>query len=71
MADLMPKDLLPTGNLLCGIAFSIGSLAGPSMGGLFIEFSGGLSFLLLIAGILLFISVLIALKSDAKKALAV
>lgn len=71
MADLMPKDLLPTGNLLCGIAFSIGSLAGPSMGGLFIEFSGGLSFLLLIAGILLLISVLIALKSDAKKPLAV
>src|SRR5690606_35554893 len=29
MADLMPRELLPTGNLLCGIAFSIGSLAGP------------------------------------------
>ncbi|MBW9234262.1 MFS transporter, partial [Leptospira santarosai] len=26
MADLTPKALLPTGNLLCGIFFSIGSL---------------------------------------------
>ena len=29
MADLTPKELLPTGNLLCGIALSIGSLTGP------------------------------------------
>lgn len=66
MADLMPKELLPTGNLLCGIGFSIGSLAGPTMGGLFVQFSGGLSFLLLIAGILLIITVPIALKNPVK-----
>lgn len=66
MADLMPKELLPTGNLLCGIAFSIGSLAGPTMGGLFIQYSGGLSFLLLIAGILLVITLPIALKNPVK-----
>jgi len=62
MADLMPKELLPTGNLLCGIAFSIGSLAGPTMGGVFIQYSGGLSFLLLIASILFVIALPIALK---------
>ena len=26
MTDLTPKELLPTGNLLCGIFFSLGSL---------------------------------------------
>ncbi|EGA89367.1 major facilitator superfamily protein [Planococcus donghaensis MPA1U2] len=62
MADLMPKELLPTGNLLCGIAFSIGSLAGPTMGGVFIQYAGGLSFLLLIASILVVIAIPIALK---------
>lgn len=66
MADLMPKELLPTGNLLCGIGFSIGSLAGPTMGGLFVQFSGGLSFLLLISGILLIITLPIALKNPVK-----
>lgn len=70
MADLMPKELLPTGNLLCGIAFSIGSLAGPTMGGLFIQYSEGLSFLLLIAGILFVITVPIALKNPVKKSIA-
>lgn len=64
MADLMPKDLLPTGNLLCGIAFSIGSLSGPVLGGLFIEYSGGLSFLLLIAAMLLLLFVAVLLRGD-------
>lgn len=34
MSDLAPKELLPTGNLLCGIFFSLGSLLGPSLGGI-------------------------------------
>ncbi|MCJ1910190.1 MFS transporter [Planococcus ruber] len=67
MADLMPKDLLPTGNLLCGIAFSIGSLTGPFLGGLFVQHSGGLSFLLLIAAILLAIFLVILLFGGKKK----
>ncbi|TAA71754.1 MFS transporter [Planococcus salinarum] len=62
MADLMPRELLPTGNLLCGIAFSIGSLAGPVLGGLFLELTQQLSFLLLIAGILLIIFTIIAFR---------
>lgn len=33
MTDLTPKELLPTGNLLCGIFFSLGSLSGPFLGG--------------------------------------
>ena len=44
MVDLTPKDLLTTGNLLCGVAFSIGSLVGPFIGGLFIQYFELLSF---------------------------
>ncbi|MER2261636.1 MAG: MFS transporter [Psychrobacillus sp.] len=49
MTDLTPKELLPTGNLICGIFFSLGSLSGPFFGGLFIQVFEGLSFLLLIS----------------------
>lgn len=55
MSDLTPKHLLPTGNLLCGIFFSLGSLTGPFLGGLFLELKAGFSFLLLIS---LFLAVL-------------
>lgn len=49
MSDLTPKNLLPTGNLLCGIFFSVGSLTGPFAGGLFLEFIEDVSYLLIIA----------------------
>ena len=52
MADLTPKELLPTGNLLCGIFFSLGSLSGPIFGGLYLQVAQGFSFLLLIACVL-------------------
>lgn len=39
MSDLTPKHLLPTGNLLCGIFFSFGSLTGPILGGYVLEVS--------------------------------
>lgn len=62
MTDLTPKALLPTGNLLCGIFFSIGSLTGPFMGGVFLQFSEGYSFLWLISIFLLSLSFLSLLK---------
>ncbi|MBC6971165.1 MFS transporter [Bacillus sp. Xin] len=37
MTDLLPRHLLPAGNILSGIAFSIGSIIGPVLGGIFIE----------------------------------
>lgn len=55
MTDLMPKNLLPTGNILCGIAFSFGSLAGPYIGGTFIQLFEGVSFFVIISLVLLFI----------------
>ncbi len=52
MADLVPRNLLPTGNLLCGIAFSIGSLTGPYIGGIFIQFFKSISFFNIISAML-------------------
>ncbi|MBM7707410.1 MFS family permease [Chryseomicrobium aureum] len=60
MTDLTPKALLPTGNLLCGIAFSVGSLTGPFAGGLFLQFTSSISFLWLVSGLLLLIMLPIA-----------
>ena len=54
MADLLPSALLPTGNLLCGIFYSIGSIIGPFLGGLIIQYLKGGSFFYGIS-ILLFI----------------
>ncbi|WP_367643909.1 MFS transporter [Bacillus sp. THAF10] len=58
MTDLMPKNLLPTGNLMCGIAFSLGSLGGPFFGGLFIQFFSGVSFFHIISFLLFVIFLL-------------
>jgi MFS family permease len=59
MTDLVPKNLLPTGNLLCGIFFSLGSLSGPIIGGLFIKFSENVSFFYIISTMLLALSIII------------
>lgn len=61
MSDLTPKSLLPTGNLMCGIFFSIGSLTGPILGGFFLEIQKEFSYLFLFAlvlGILFFVTLL-------------
>ena len=59
MTDLVPRNLLPTGNLLCGIFFSLGSLSGPIIGGLFIKFFQNLSFFYIISTLLLTLSFVI------------
>ncbi|WP_010170820.1 MFS transporter [Bacillus coahuilensis] len=58
MADLLPHSLLPAGNIMCGILFSIGSIVGPIMGGLVIQYVDGISFFHFLAALLvaLFIS---------------
>ncbi|WP_221568544.1 MFS transporter [Alkalihalobacillus sp. TS-13] len=38
MADLLPRELLPAGNILAGICFSLGSIFGPLIGGFSIQF---------------------------------
>nr|WP_232733283.1 MFS transporter [Lysinibacillus xylanilyticus] len=58
MADLTPKELMPTGNLLCGIALSIGSLTGPFLGGIYLEYVN-YSFLILVAILLFAIAIIL------------
>lgn len=59
MADLTPKELLTTGNLLCGISFSLGSLTGPFIGGLYLQMVHSFSFLHFIAAMLFIIFLII------------
>jgi MFS family permease len=66
MTDLLPASLLPAGNLLCSIAFSVGSLAGPYLGGVFIELFPGVSFFYVIAFVLAVIVVLMLSKGKMK-----
>jgi len=59
MTDLVPKNLLPTGNLLCGVFFSLGSLSGPIIGGLFIRYLENVSFFYIISTMLLTLSIIV------------
>lgn len=69
MTDLIPSNLLPTGNLLCGIAYSVGSLIGPYLGGLFIQYVHQFSYFVIIAIILFIVCTLILLfgKKEPRK----
>lgn len=58
MTDLLPKSLLPAGNIMCGISFSVGSITAPYLGGLFIELFPAWSFFYSIVFILSIITVL-------------
>lgn len=65
MADLTPKAYLPTGNLICGMAFSVGSLAGPFLGGAYLNVTTS-SFLYLFAALLFSVFVVFTLGSRRK-----
>lgn len=71
MADLMPRQLLPTGNIMCSIFFSLGSLAGPFMGGLFIQFFESVSFFHIISVMLLIIFLIIFVFGNKTSSLTV
>lgn len=55
MADLLPRQLLPAGNIMCSVFFSFGSITGPFIGGLTIQYLDGISFFYFIALMLLLI----------------
>lgn len=55
LADILPRSLLPTGNIMTGVAFSIGSISGPYLGGVFIQIIPGVSFFYVLVGMLLVI----------------
>src|SRR5690625_284652 len=64
MVDLLPKPLLPAGNLMIGIAFSLGSIGGPLIGGVFIQFFPNISFFYMIVTTLVIIWIAIFVKKD-------
>jgi len=59
MTDLTPKNLLPTGNLMCGIFFSFGSLSGPIIGGFIIQWFENISFFMVISTLLFAIALIL------------
>lgn len=65
MTDLVPRNLLPAGNIMCSILYSIGSMCGPFMGGLVIQYLKGISFFFMISFML--VTILIALFSFKPK----
>lgn len=66
-ADLLPKTLLPAGNIMCGILFSLGSMLGPFLAGLIIEHIKGASFFYLISAMLLIILLSLCTFRTSKK----
>ncbi|HLR54347.1 MAG TPA: MFS transporter [Pseudogracilibacillus sp.] len=44
MGDLLPNALLPAGNVICSVLFSMGSMVGPFLGGIFIKYLPDVSF---------------------------
>lgn len=66
MADLTPKAYLPTGNLICGMAFSVGSLTGPFLGGAYLSATSA-SFLYLFAALLFTVFAIFYIGSRQKQ----
>ncbi|WP_458353461.1 MFS transporter [Peribacillus frigoritolerans] len=64
MADLLPRNLLPAGNLLCSIFFSLGSIGGPFFGGLVIEHIKGGNFFYMISIMLFLVFISLALFKE-------
>ncbi|TDL98287.1 MFS transporter [Macrococcus brunensis] len=57
MTELTPRYLLPAGNLMCGIVFSIGSIFGPIIGGTVISVTDNQFFFIAISVLILLTSV--------------
>ncbi|EUJ39210.1 MFS transporter [Listeria weihenstephanensis FSL R9-0317] len=53
MTDLTPLELLPAGNILVGMSFSLGSIIGPSTTGIMIGLFGNDVFYFVITGLLI------------------
>lgn len=66
MTDLLPIHLLPAGNILVGIFFSIGSIAGPLLGGIYLQIFPELSFFYLIVLVLITIASILFMQKEQK-----
>lgn len=66
MVDLVPQHLLISGNLLAGICLSLGSITGPFVGGLTIQYAKNISFFYTISGLLAIVFVCVLLFKPKK-----
>lgn len=64
MTDLLPRELLPAGNILCGMAFSIGSILGPFLSGFFLDLWPDLSIFYVIVALLIIVFAATAYKKE-------
>ncbi|MYL34860.1 MFS transporter [Pontibacillus yanchengensis] len=64
MTDILPKSLLPAGNIMCGISFSVGSIIGPYLGGVYIDLFPDASFFHVITTMLIILVIPILLKKE-------
>ncbi|WP_271003633.1 MFS transporter [Listeria seeligeri] len=69
MTDLTPLELLPAGNILVGICFSLGSIIGPSATGMMIGIFGNQIFYFVVAGILVIGCLLLAFGEKKMKSM--
>ncbi|MBC1402083.1 MFS transporter [Listeria booriae] len=69
MTDLTPLELLPAGNILVGMSFSLGSILGPSVSGIMIGLFGNDVFYFVITGLLVlaFIALFFGKKGRQEK----
>ncbi|MBC1990932.1 MFS transporter [Listeria seeligeri] len=69
MTDLTPLELLPAGNILVGMCFSLGSIIGPSATGMMIGVFGNQIFYFVVAGILVIGCLLLAFGEKKMKSM--
>ncbi|WP_047150448.1 MFS transporter [Aneurinibacillus tyrosinisolvens] len=58
VADLLPKPVLPAANVIASINFSVGSIVGPNLGGLGIQYGSPGSMFYFLGGVFLLFSLL-------------
>lgn len=64
LTDLLPASLLPAGNIMVAVSYSIGSISGPYLGGHFLKLMPDVSFFYLIVCMLFIMLIAVFLKRD-------
>src|SRR5699024_12763519 len=67
MTDLLSNTLLPAGNIMISVWFSVGSIIGPLLSGTFIDLFPNISFFYLVVAMLGFVLLLMLLKKKSPK----
>lgn len=67
MTDLLPNTLLPAGNIMISVWFSVGSIIGPLLSGAFIDLFPNISFFYLVVAMLGVVLLIMLLKKKSPK----